>query len=263
MSSPLSDDEAAAIIEAQLGLTVRALAGHSTDLDVGWAVQTNELPLVWTLNQLCVTERASPDVLFDAAEDAQRRLPYRHVVVRHRASAEAAVASAQARGWRVERDVLMALDRATARKHPIGEVAELTEDQALELMGSWLCEEREMSEDGLAQVLEYNRREGALWHEQRLGILDDDGTPLAITKLRVDGSFGWVEDVYALPRSRGRGHGRTLVAEAVRRALASGCSLVAIVADADDWPQQLYASVGFRPVGAAWILHGDASAPER
>lgn len=255
-------DEIAAIIEAQLQLTARALAGSTLDLDIGWAVRTDELPLVWTLNQLCVTEPASAEEIVDVAARCQSHLPYRHVVVRHAKSGDAAAPLLRSTGWHLEREVLMAIDAASAPSlgdAGIDEVSELTEDQALELMRAWLLEERGPSEDGLAQVLEYNRREGRLWRERRLGALDDDGTPIAVTKLRIDGSFAWVEDVYALPRARGQGHGRSLVTHAVRCALDAGCSLIAIVADADDWPQRLYASVGFRPVGTAWLCHAASS----
>jgi GNAT superfamily N-acetyltransferase len=254
-----SNDVAAAIIETHLQLTARALAGSAVDLDVGWSVRTDELPLVWTLNQLCVTEPANPEVIVEAAERSQAHLPYRHVVVRHAPSGEAAAPLLREAQWRVNREVLMAIDATTAPVLPTSEVAELTEDQSLELMEAWLREERGPSEEGVAQVMQYNRQEGRLWQERRFGVLDD-GTPLAVTKLRVDGPFGWVEDVYALPRARGKGHGRSLVTHAVREALDAGCSLIAIVADADDWPQHLYASVGFRPVGSAWLFHAESAA---
>ena len=140
---------------------------------------------------------------------------------------------------------------------------ELTEDQMLALMEEWLLEEHVgVSEEGLAQVLEYNRREGRLWGERRLGVLGPDGTPLAATKLRVDGSFGWVEDVFTTPAARGRGYARALVTTAADAAVDAGCTLVAIVADDDDWPKQLYASIGFAPVGAARIFHLEAPASD-
>jgi GNAT superfamily N-acetyltransferase len=252
-----NDDERAATIESHHELTVRGLAGSFRTLREGWCVRTDDLPLVWTLNQLCVTEPIGPEAFGGLAEGCQGHLPYRHVVVRHAPSGEVAAPSLRDAGWRVEREVLMALDGAPAREVDTSGVQELTEYQMLELMAAWLVEERVSSAEGLAQVLEYNRREGQLWQERRFGVLDGDGTPLAVTKLRVEGGYGWVEDVYALPRARGRGHGRTLVTHAVRSALDAGCSLVAIVADANDWPQHLYASVGFRPVGTAWIFHTD------
>jgi GNAT superfamily N-acetyltransferase len=262
-----SDDECAATIESHLEHTARALAGSSGDVAAGWFVRTDDLPLVWTLNQLCVTQPAETDEILAQADACQRHLTYRHVVVRHDPSGEVASPWFRDARWRVEREVLMAIDDVATTIGPgrpvdTSRVVELTEDEALELMGAWLGEERVTTASGLAQVLEYNRREGHLWRERRFGVRDDDGTPLSITKLRVAGSYGWVEDVYALPRARGKGHGLALVTHAVRSALDTGCSLVAIVADANDWPQHLYARVGFRPVGSGWTFHTDDVSPE-
>jgi predicted GNAT family acetyltransferase len=63
-----------------------------------------------------------------------------------------------------------------------------------------------------------------------------------------------VEDVYVIPEARGRGYARALVT----RAAALACEdhdLSFIVADDNDWPKQLYAKLGFEPVGRTWLLH--------
>lgn len=254
------DDAAlAATIESHLTDTVRSLAGSTVDLPFGFCARTDELPLVWTLNQLCVRAPLDAAALRDAAERCQGHLSYRHVVASEQAAGGQLAPALAERRWRVEREVVMALDVAAAQHLPASDVDELTEDQGLELMAAWLQEERSLSDDGLAQVLEYNRREGKLFDERRFGVLDEAGSPVAITKLRVDGDFAWVEDVYALPAARGMGLGRSLVTRAVRGALDEGCSVVAIVADANDWPQHLYAKLAFRPVSARWIFHRDAA----
>jgi GNAT superfamily N-acetyltransferase len=256
------DDEAlAATIESHLTQTVRWLAGSTADLPFGFCARTDELPLVWTLNQLCVLEPVDAAALLEAAERCQGHLAYRHVVVREAAAGAQVAPSLAEAQWRVEREVVMALDVAAAQHLPATDVGELSEDQGLELMAAWLQEERPVSADGVAQVLEYNRREGRLFDERRFGVLDEVDSPVALTKLRVDGDFAWVEDVYARPTARGRGFGRSLVTRAVRGALDEGCSVVAIVADANDWPQHLYAKLGFRPVSYRWIFHLEAEAP--
>lgn len=255
---PSADADLLATIEAAFERTLRLIAATAESVRFGSSLRTPELPLVWTLNQLRVTAPVGIDELLDVVEECQSDLPYRHVVVRHPVAIVQLEASLGERGWRIEHDVVMALTGRAARDEPDARVVALSEDQMLELMATWLCEERfEVSEDGLAQVLEYNRREGRCFDELRLGVLDADATPLSVTKLRTDGGFGWVEDVYTLPAARRRGHARTLVGHAVDLALDEGCGVVAIVADADDWPQHLYARVGFRPVGRASILHKD------
>jgi hypothetical protein len=44
------------------------------------------------------------------------------------------------------------------------------------------------------------------------------------------------------------------VTAAVDAALAMGHELIFIVADEDDWPKDLYARLGFDPVGRAWAF---------
>jgi GNAT superfamily N-acetyltransferase len=213
---------------------------------------------VWTLNQLCLTGSVDADRVVPLADEVQADQPYRHVVVRHAPTADAAEAVLTALGWRVERDVVMALEQPAPLRDGAVDPVELTEDQMVTLMGEWLLEERgHTSAEGLDQVLEWNRREGRRWYERRLGVLDADGTPLAVTKLRCDGDYAWVEDVYTTAAARGRGYARSLVTRAVHEALERGCTTVAIVADADDWPQHLYAEVGVRPIGSARIFHRD------
>jgi len=255
-----ADEELLSEVEAGFTASLRGSGTSWAPVPGGWALETRSLPLVWTLNQVRLTGRVGVDDLVEVAEACQGDLPYRHVVVCDADSIAALEPGLEARGWRVERDVVMAL---LADGHaPVADdrVVELTEDQMLELMAAWLLEERfDTSTEGLAQVLEYNRREGRYFSERRLGVLHD-GEAVAVTKLRVDRAFGWVEDVYTLPAARRRGYARALVSTAVDLALAAGCSRLAIVADADDWPQHLYASVGFRPIGRHSIFHLDPPA---
>ncbi len=249
------DDRDAALIEARFDASLRACSGEVTELDGGFAVRTRELPLVWTLNQIRLHRHLDLDELAGLADALQGDLPFRHVVARPGAVDASVEAAALAQGWQVEHDVVMALHgRAAQPADP--RIVELTEDQMLELMAAWLLEELPTTTpEGLAQVLEYNRREGRHFGEQRLGVLDEAGRPAAVTKVRIAEAFGWVEDVYVRPDLRGRGAGRALVSRAADLALAAGCELVAIVADADDWPQHLYAEVGFRPLARATIYH--------
>ena len=64
-----------------------------------------------------------------------------------------------------------------------------------------------------------------------------------------------VEDVYTAPEARRRGLARRVVTHVCARARADGAALVFLVADADGFPQHLYAEIGFRPVGMRWLLH--------
>ena len=96
----------------------------------------------------------------------------------------------------------MILQGSSVRKVDTSPVVELSEAQSLELMRRWNIEDYPDIGDGLEELQEYSRREGRLWGEHCFGILDHDGRPIAITKLRSDGSVAWVEDVYTVPEAR-------------------------------------------------------------
>src|SRR5579872_1344022 len=160
---------------AHVKAAVGRLAAERHDVDGGWLVRTPDLPLVWTLNGLHVTVPGDADLVTSMAEHHQGAMAYRHVVVDDDATG-AAVASALGGSWTVAREVFMVLDAAPAG----GRVAveELGEDDMVALMRRWLAEDHpDMSEAGYAQMEQYHRRDGRLWHERRLGARDGRGAP--------------------------------------------------------------------------------------
>jgi GNAT superfamily N-acetyltransferase len=58
-----------------------------------------------------------------------------------------------------------------------------------------------------------------------------------------------VEEVSTQPEYRERGLARAVVSAAIRAAAEWGADLIVVPADADDWPQLLYAKLGFEPIG--------------
>jgi GNAT superfamily N-acetyltransferase len=79
-----------------------------------------------------------------------------------------------------------------------------------------------------------------------------DGVDASTATLFLDGGIAQIEDVATLIDHRGHGLARATVGAAVDAALAAGTHLVFLHADADDWPKELYAKLGFVPVGEAW-----------
>jgi RimJ/RimL family protein N-acetyltransferase/ribosomal protein S18 acetylase RimI-like enzyme len=75
-----------------------------------------------------------------------------------------------------------------------------------------------------------------------------DGEVAAYCEVRSDGTVAQIEDVNTIPRFRGRGLGRAVVQHAVDEARATN-DIVYLEALAEDWPQQLYAKLGFDVVG--------------
>jgi GNAT superfamily N-acetyltransferase len=97
---------------------------------------------------------------------------------------------------------------------------------------------------------EYGPAGGA---ERRFAVMDG-GAAVAWARLWRRGDEAQVEDVVCLAEYRGRGFGRAVVAAATRAALTEGAEFVFIVADADDWPKQLYARLGFDEIGKLGVF---------
>lgn len=242
----------------QVRRTVQTLADEVRPVGPGWIARTHALPMVWTLNQLRITEPVAFADAVALADEHQGGLPYRHIVVEHDPTGHDLEALFLADGWKVEREVFMALAEQPDAPDATGTVSVLSEAQALTLTRRWMAEDHPgISSEALDQLDEYARREGRLWKERRFGVLDDDGMAVAVTKLRTDPTTAWVEDVYTAPEARRRGYARLLVTHAAALGAAANPELTFIVADDNDWPKDLYARIGFRPIARARTFHRD------
>ena len=77
----------------------------------------------------------------------------------------------------------------------------------------------------------------------------EDGEVAAAADLYLDPPDAQIEDVLTAEAARGRGHGTAVVLTAVAEAYAAGAEFVFLVADANDWPKDWYARLGFEPIG--------------
>jgi GNAT superfamily N-acetyltransferase len=84
-----------------------------------------------------------------------------------------------------------------------------------------------------------------------LAIRDGTGEVVAHAELFLDRASGiaQIEQVMTRPEHERRGYARAIMAEGHRRALAAGCDLVFLEADAHDWPRHFYARLGYGRVG--------------
>jgi GNAT superfamily N-acetyltransferase len=238
--------------------TVRSLADEVEPIGSGWVARTPSLPMVWSLNQLRLTGSTTFGDAVALAEEHQGDMPYRHVEVEGDDVGGELVASFRAAGWTAEREVYMALAEPPGDAADAGKIVELTEGQALSLMRLWIVEDHPgIPDSSTDQLEESSRREGRLWQERRFGILAEYGSPLSMTKLRGGGTTAWVEDVYTVSEARGRGYARLLVTYVTALAVATNPELTFIIADDNDWPKELYAKVGFRPIDRTYTFHLD------
>ena len=79
-----------------------------------------------------------------------------------------------------------------------------------------------------------------------------DGELAGYCELYVHDGVTQIEDVNTLERFRNRGAARAFVSRALDEGHVAGADLAFLVADANDWPRRLYASMGFDPVGYRW-----------
>jgi ribosomal protein S18 acetylase RimI-like enzyme len=98
------------------------------------------------------------------------------------------------------------------------------------------------------QILEHRRDVGQVIPTQYFAA-EVDGKLVAHAELYSEDGIGQVENVVTLPDYRRRGLARALVLRGVEESHAAGNELTFLVADADDWPQQLYEKLGFETVG--------------
>jgi ribosomal protein S18 acetylase RimI-like enzyme len=94
---------------------------------------------------------------------------------------------------------------------------------------------------------ELARHAGARFFCARVG-----GEIAGMCELYVRGPIAQIEDVNTLEEFRDRGVARAVVRRAADEALAAGAELVFLHALDDDWPKELYAKLGFDPIGHVW-----------
>lgn len=237
--------------------TVAMIAGEFTPIGEGWLVRARSLPLVWSLNQVRVSQPIRFSEALALVEQQLGDLPYRQLVVEDEASGRRLEAEFRSQGWEVEREVTMVLARRPDRDADTAVVTDVGEQEALALMRRWVAEDPDLNltEEGLRQVVEFSRMSWRARGARALGVRDEGGALAAMTLLYSDGATAQVEDVYTVPEARGRGFARALVTRAVTLAQEAGHELTFIVADDNDWPKELYARIGFEPAGHAWLFH--------
>ncbi len=103
------------------------------------------------------------------------------------------------------------------------------------------------------QLFELDRRYGEAGGD-RWFVAPTTGEPLSACRLLSDGRIGQVEDVGTREHARERGYAKAIVLAALAASQAAGHGPIFLTADAADWPQLLYARLGFEAVGDLTIL---------
>jgi ribosomal protein S18 acetylase RimI-like enzyme len=218
----------------------------------GRAYVNEQLPLVHDLNYLRATKPgATVKKLAAEAERIQGPLGHRHrrVNLWDGAEAERLEPEFAAREWRPQRFVVMAHRKDTGRASK-AEVREVGFDTLRPVWTAGIMSEPFAKGDRelVRQLVEHK----ALTERSvptRFFAAFAHGEVASYCELYSFDGIGQVEAVLTLPEHRGKGLASAVVLTALAASQDAGNRLSFLVADADDWPKELYAKLGFETVG--------------
>jgi len=210
----------------------------------GRAVYTDEVPKRSDGNYLWIERDAEPSVLVAEAERLQRRL----IFVPDPALGDRLAPWFAEHGWRIDRHVVMAQLRPAERQADLSLVRELVEEALRPARRRLLEDEPWATPEVVEQLFAAKALIGERVTARFFAVLVD-GEIVSYTDLYVDGADAQIEDVGTLPEHRGRGHATAVILAAIAQAREAGADFVFLVADAEDWPKELYRRLGFDGLG--------------
>jgi hypothetical protein len=255
----------AAALSADLAARLRACP-ESVAIDDGWSIRCDRLGAVHHLNAIVLGTTARLDPAYDAdaietlARGRQPDRAERCVVIDDESAARRLGHDLAARGWERVRTLFMALrgdPQAIAADMRAGH---LPEAELRPLQAACFAEQGfgSAAVAGLPALLaDAQALLRATTPSLRFGASPPGGEPASMCTLFLDEAVGGrrvatLEAVATLREHREQGLARAAVGAAIRAAGEWRADLIVVPADADDWPQLLYASLGFAPLGRRW-----------
>jgi ribosomal protein S18 acetylase RimI-like enzyme len=217
------------------------------------ALWTPSLERVWELNLLVARGGDARGDIERAAGECERLqaaagLGHRKLRFADDTPADLVTSVVGERGWRVERDLVMVHGAGADRPGEPGRVEDLDPEALARSEDEFLRAEPYGRDDESRRqlVAQHDRWARFARTARRLGIVED-GRVVAWCRMYDDGALVELDAVGVVPAERGRGLGRALMEGAL--ALAPADRPVFLLADADDWPRELYEKLGFEVVG--------------
>jgi GNAT superfamily N-acetyltransferase len=230
-------------------------ARERAEIPQGWVVRHRELASVFSLNMVILSSPvpstlgpADVETLTDRwLDDVGHRL----VRVEDPAAADRLAPALLAAGWERQRTLLMTLTEGAPLAEPDPRARPISEAEldAVMLAGFEVDLPRGAFPGLAAMLVDAQRalRQGTA--ALRFGAGVDDGLQSMCTLFMDEGPDGhrmaMIEQVATLPDYRERGLARGVVSAAISAAREWGADTVMVPADADDWPQIMYANLGF------------------
>ena len=246
-------ERAAAFEDALL----EAAAERIERIPLGSAVFTDSLPVVWSLNLLRVdVSSASVEEITAEAERLQggAGLEHRRVAIQDETAGKNLEEGFNALGWKPDVFLFMVPRREPNRPVDTGGVVEIGREELRPIreaiLGEWLGG---LNGEVMRQIGESDRRFAEAGNARHFAVVVD-GEPVSSTDLFSDGRTAQIEDVGTLPDHRGAGHASAVVMKALEEARAMGHDFIFLVADARDWPKEMYRRLGFDAVGEKYAF---------
>jgi ribosomal protein S18 acetylase RimI-like enzyme len=210
----------------------------------GRAVYTDELPKRQDCNYLWIEREAEPEELVAEAERLQRGL----IFVPDPALGDRLVPWFRERGWRIDRHLVMAQLRQPERSADLSLVREVDEEALRPARRRLLEGQPWATPERVEQLFRAKTLIGERVTARFFGV-PVAGEIVSYTDLYHDGADAQIEDVGTLPEHRGHGYATAVVLAAADAARRAGADFVFLVADAQDWPKELYRRLGFDELG--------------
>ena len=233
---------------------LRRIDATGTDEEGTWRggsfIRTRSLPLVYDANRVVVLEHGfglSMEEVSVAADEIQVGLPNRIVEFVDCAESASLADGFAAAGWLAEPLGVMVRLREPDRVVDTGAVRVADQVAIAPARMASLNDEVWATGDAAAQVREKQERIARSVPTTHLAVIMDGSVVGYCEVFELDADVAQIESVATLPSFRGRGYARAVVSRALE--LTRDRRLVFLTMDPNDWPQQLYAKLGFDDLG--------------
>jgi ribosomal protein S18 acetylase RimI-like enzyme len=151
-------------------------------------------------------------------------------------------------GWNVYRLRVMVRDREPERTVAPGAGGEVDRASGARALAAFRREQPfGWQEEAVQQLTAMDERYSRATRARDFASPLDD--PAAACRLYTENGLAQIDEVGTLERRRRRGYASAAVTAAAETAAAEGCDPIFLLTDASDWPQHLYARLGFSPIG--------------
>ena len=235
------------------------IAEQVDDYPWGTAYLSPGIPKVWDASWLLVEQAGlSAEEIAVIADEVLGPAGFDHrtVAMRDPAERDRIAPGLEALGWEQDSAVYMALRRDPDREPAVGaeEVrhADILELRRQLIRGDLPSSEAATAADTVEQLLEWDRRVGAVGGDRWFAARGPGGGFASCCCLLARGGIGQVENVGTLPEAREQGLARAVTLAAARASVVDGNDLTFTSALVDDWPRLMYDRLGFDAVGVDW-----------